>query len=106
VGAPTVHVGPQLSTALPLRFVYIPTLDTDDLEAGDSNPIPGESDNALWAWTVAYARAKEREDRSPDPNFLAIYATEKQNLLTRSTPRQAQEPEVIDSFFEGVGNFW
>ncbi len=100
VGAPTVHVAPQISSALALRFVYVPILAA--VTAGGNNPIPGESDNALIAWTVAYARAKEREDRSPDPNWLAVYATEKRNLLVRLTPRQTQEPEVV----EGVFSAW
>lgn len=99
VAAPTVHVAPKLSTALSaLRFVYVPVLAA--VAAAGNNPIPGESDNALIAWCVAYARAKEREDRSPDPNWLAIYATEKQNLLVRLTPRQTQEPDVVDGFFD------
>lgn len=97
VGAPTILIAPQISSALNLRLVYIPVVA--DKVAANDNPIPGESDNALIAWTVAYARAKEREDRSPDPNWLAVYATEKQNLLTRMTPRQSQEPEV-------VGDLW
>lgn len=100
VGAPTIHIAPTLSGAIAagdIRLVYIPTIAAK--VAGDTNPIPSESDNALIAWTVAYARAKEREDRSPDPNWLAVYATEKQNLLTRSTPRQEQEPELVDPMF-------
>lgn len=99
VGAPTVRTAPQLSAALTLRFVYVPVLAA--VAANGSNPIPGESDQALIAWCVAYARAKEREDRSPDPNWLAVYATEKQNILVRCAPRQSQEPEVVDGFFEG-----
>jgi hypothetical protein len=100
--APTIQVAPQLSTALNLRLMYIPTLAStafDDPDT-DNNPIPGESDNALFAWTMAYARAKEREDRSPDPNWLAVYATEKQNVLTRLTPRQEQEPEYVSGLFD------
>src|SRR3990167_753189 len=98
VAAPTVHVAPQLSSALSLRFVYVPILAA--VAAAGNNPIPGEADNALIAWTVSYGRAKEREDRSPDPNWLAVYATEKRNLLTRLTPRQTQEPDVVQGFFE------
>lgn len=106
VGAPTIYVAPQLSSALNLRFVYIPTLASTAYDtASDNNPIPGESDNALFAWTIAFARAKEREDRSPDPNWLAVYGTEKQNVLTRLTPRQEQEPEYAEGMFEGSG-FW
>lgn len=98
VGAPTIYVAPQLSSALNLRFNYIPVQAA--VTSAGNNPIPGESDNALVAWTVAYARAKEREDRSPDPNWLSIYATEKQNLLVRLTPRQEQEPEFVTGMFE------
>lgn len=97
IGAPTIHVAPAVSTTITLRFVYVPTLAAKT--ASDSNPIAGQSDNALIAWTVAYARAKEREDRSPDPNWIAIYATEKNGLLVRLAPRQTQEPEVVEDFF-------
>lgn len=98
VAAPTVLCAPKLSTAITLRFVYVPTLAVKT--ASDSNPIGGGSDNAVIAWIVAYARAKEREDRMPDPNWLAIYATEKRNILTRSTPRQEHEAETVDDLFD------
>lgn len=97
VGAPTVLVAPSISSAMSLRFVYVPTIA--DLAAAGTNPIPGESDNALIAWIVAYALAKTRPDKSPDPNWLAIYATEKQNVLVRLTPRQTQEPDVVPDLF-------
>lgn len=99
VGAPTIYAAPQLIAALNLRLVYIPIQAA--VASSGNNPIPGESDNALIAWTVAYARAKEREDRSPDPNWLAVYGTEKQNILTRLTPRDESEPEYVDGMFEG-----
>lgn len=101
IAAPTVQVAPKLTTAVNLRFAYVPGLGA--MTSASTNPIAGESDHALIAWCVAYARAKEREDRSPDPNWLAVYATEKQNLLTRLTPRQSQEPEVVADFF---GGYW
>lgn len=102
VGAPTIKVAPQISSALNLRLVYIPSLADslfNDFDT-DNNPIPGESDNALKAWCIAFARAKERDDRSPDPNWLAIYANEKQSILTRLTPRQEQEPEYVVGMFD------
>lgn len=102
VGAPTIKVAPQISTAMNLRLVYIPTLADslfNDFDT-DNNPVPGESDMALIAYCIAFARAKERDDRSPDPNWLAVYATEKQNILTRLTPRQEQEPEYVTGMFE------
>jgi hypothetical protein len=101
VAAPTVKVAPPLSSALTLRFVYVPALDVSSYATTTSNPIPGESNNAVVAWMVAFARGKEREDRAPDPGWLSIYATEKQSLLTRLTPRQTQEPDVVEGMFEG-----
>lgn len=100
VDAPSIVVAPRTSSAIPLRVNYVRTLGT--LLETDSNPIPGESDNALVAWCVAYARSSERDDRMPDPAWLAIYATDKQGLLTALTPRQEQEPEVIEDLFGGA----
>lgn len=97
VGAPTILTAPALSTALNMRLVYVPTPTA--VAVGENNPVPGQSDNALIAWTIAYARAKEREARDPDPAWIAIYATEKANLLTRLTPRQIQEPDVVEDLF-------
>jgi len=99
VAAPSVYVAPQLSSAVTLRFVYIPTLSSS-LTVASNNPIPGESDHALIAWVVAHALAKDREDRSPDPNWLAIYSTEKTAIMTASTPRQEQEPYVVRGVFD------
>jgi hypothetical protein len=101
VAAPVIRVTPQVSSAVNLRFVYIANPAQGALTASDNNPIPGESDKALRAWVVAHARAKEREDRSPDPNFLAIYKTEKDSILTTLEPRQDQEPIVVEDFFGG-----
>jgi len=98
VGAPAIYVAPKLTTALPLRLVYVPTLGA--LTGASDNPIGGESDNAVKAWIVAYARAKEREDRAPDASWLSIYATEKGNLLTRLTPRQVADDQVAEALFE------
>ena len=93
-----IYVAPKVNSAVNLSFVYVPSLAAK--AAGDNNPIPGESDNAIIAWTVAYARAKEREDRSPDPNWLAVYGTEKQNLLQSLGLRQLQEPTYVNAIFE------
>jgi len=99
INAPVVMIGPTMSGAFPVRFVYVPTIPNVALNG--TNPIPGESDQAIIAWIIAYARAKEREDRSPDPNWLAVYGTEKQNILVRMAPRQTQEPEVVEGIFDG-----
>lgn len=98
VGAPVIYVAPQVSSAMNLSFVYVPTLAAK--VSTDPIPIPGEADNALIAWTVAFARAKERDDRSPDPSWLAIYATEKQHLLESLGVREYQEPVITDAMFD------
>jgi hypothetical protein len=106
VGAPSITVAPQVTSAVNLALWYNPVLAARTTTGGvtppatDYNPIPGESDKAVEAYMVAFARAREREDRSPDPEWLSIYATEKRNLLTVLTPRSIQEPEVVDSFMQ------
>lgn len=99
VAAPSIVVAPQITSALNLTLVYVHTLAA--LVESSTNPIPGESDNALVSWCVAWARAKERDDRSPDPEWFATYATDKQALLTALTPRQEQEEEVVEGLFDG-----
>lgn len=98
VGTPTILTAPKLSADLTLRFAYNPILAT--MTSASNNPIPGESDKALVAYGVAFARSKERDDHSPDPNWIAIYATEKQSILTRITPRQDHAPEYVDGLFD------
>ena len=105
VEAPHIQTAPIISSDLPLRLVYNPTLAWD---ASGVNPVPGASDNALKAWTVAFAMAKEgpQGGRIPDPGWLKVYATEKQTILTRLTPREEQEPEVVEDLFQGFGGIW
>lgn len=98
VGAPTIKVAPKVSSAVNLTLLYVPTLAK--ITSGGRNPVPGESDAALIAYTIAWARAKETEERLPDPGWLAVYKAEKQNLLVRLTPRETQEPSVADAMFE------
>ena len=98
VGAPTITIAPTVSSQVPLLFVYVPTLG--DFTTNSVVPIPGESTNALVAWTIAFARAKEREDRAPDPGWLAVYATDKQHLLQSLGLRQYQEPQYVQANFE------
>lgn len=98
VGTPTVVIAPKLTNAMPLRFVYVPTLAAITATT-DNNPIPGESDHALIAWMVAFARAKEA-GAMPDANWLAVYSTEKQSLLVGLTPRQEQEPKYVEGMFD------
>jgi hypothetical protein len=97
VAAPSIVVAPQVTSVVTLRLVYVAVLPT--LTESDSNPIPGESNNAMISWAVAWARAKEREDHSPDPAWFATYSTDKQSLLSALTPRQEQEEEVVESMF-------
>ncbi len=99
VVAPSIVIAPLLPATVTLRLVYVHVLPA--LIESSNNPIPGESDNALISWGVAWARAKEREDRMPDPAWLATYSTDKQSLLTALTPRQEQEEEIVEGLFDG-----
>lgn len=96
ISAPTIRVSPKVTSAVLLTLAYNYTLPL--LTEASSNPIPGGSDNALAAWLTAYAKAKERDDGAPDPEWLAIYGTEKTNLIQQLAPRQIQEPEVAEAF--------
>lgn len=97
VNAPIIYCAPKVTSAVSIAFTYIPSLPA--MDTNSNVPIPGEADNALVAWTVAFARAKEREDRSPDPNWLAVYGTEKQHLLQSLGLRQYQDPTTVDALF-------
>lgn len=98
VGTPRVLCAPPVSATVNIHLKYNQVLQRVDED--DVNPIPGESDNALIAWTIAYARADELDERAPDANWLAIYATEKVNLIKQIGPRQVQEPQVVEGMFE------
>lgn len=98
VAAPSIKIAPLVTSAVLLNVKYVPTLA--DVTLVQNNPIPGESDKAITEYIIAFARAKEREDRSPDPEHVAIYATEKRALLTALTPRSDQEPDVVMGFWE------
>ncbi len=99
VNPPTIKIAPTFTSAVNLTLAYNHTLPRFDED--DRNPIPGEADNALVAWCLAFARAKEREDNRPDPGWLAIYQTEKRNLQQQLAPRQSQEPQFVLGMFEG-----
>ncbi len=98
VGAPSIRVAPMVSSEVLLEVHYIPVIA--DKTSGQDNPIPGESDKAIIHYIIAFARAKEREDRAPDPEHLSIYATEKRNMMTVLTPRSDQEPDMVQGFWE------
>lgn len=98
VGPPEVLVAPKVSSPVLLSFSYVPSLGV--LTPASPVPIPGEADNAIIAWTIAFAHAKE--DRIPDMNWLTIYATEKQHLLQSLGLRQYQEPQFVHAMFEDL----
>jgi hypothetical protein len=98
VDGTTIYCAPQVTSVVPISFSYVPTIP--DLNTNSNIPIPGEATNALVAYTVAFARATERDDRAPDPQWLAIYATEKNNILESLGLRQYQEPKFGDAIFE------
>lgn len=99
--APIIYAAPKINAAIALRFTYIPTLPS--LDSASVVPIPGEADSALIAWCVAYARAKERDDRAPDPAWLQVYENEKLQLLQSLGLRQYQESQVAEAMFE---SYW
>jgi hypothetical protein len=98
VNAPVIRVAPKTSSTVRINFSYCPTLG--DFESDSYIPIPGECDNALIAWCVAYARGKESESRAPDPVWLQIYSTEKSHLLESLGLRQYQEPIYVDALWQ------
>lgn len=101
VAAPDIYIAPALTADVRVRMVYVPTLpQTMTLES--MNPIPGESDHALMAWTAAYALGKSGPDGTftPDATWLAVYSTEKQAILIISEPRQEQQPVVVQGVFD------
>lgn len=101
VVAPDIFVAPALTGTVLLRMVYVPTLPAT-MDADTMNPIPGESDHALMAWTAAYALGKQSGDGpfTPDATWLQVYSTEKQAILIISEPRQEQEPVLIEGVFD------
>lgn len=101
VGAPSIRVAPQVNTQMSVTLAYVPTLPA--LAAHSKVPIRGEADNALIAWCVAFARAKENEDKAPDAGWLIVYRTEKEHLLQSLGVRNLQEPKFVDALFE---EFW
>jgi hypothetical protein len=98
VGAPVVYVAPAVTARVNLRLSYVPTLV--EVTIAGTNPIPGESDQALIAWTVAHALAKDDDTKGPDQTWLALYATEKGNILEAVEPRDESEDDVVEAVFE------
>jgi hypothetical protein len=98
VSAPTIRTAPKLSSALNVSLIYVPVLPA--LVVGDTNPVPGESDDAIIAWATAHALAKSKEDQMPDAGWVQKYTAGKEQLRTGVTPRQTHEPEVVPAFFE------
>lgn len=102
VSAPVILCAPKVSSVVNIAFTYVPTIEPfSDGEA--IIPIPGEADSALVAWTVAWARAKERDDRMPDPGWFQTYSTLRQHILQSLGTREYQEPYFVDAMFE---SYW
>jgi hypothetical protein len=101
VVAPAIYIAPVLTASVLLRFVYVPTLP-GTMDGDTMNPIPGESDQALMAWTAAYALGKQAPDGpfTPDATWLSVYSTEKQAVMIISEPRQEQQPVIVQGVFD------
>lgn len=100
VDTPEILIAPTLSSSVTLRIAYVPTLPP--LSADSINPIPGESDLALEAFTTAYALAKQDPNNQPDTTWMAVYGTEKQSILIVSEPRQDQQPRIVRGVFDDM----
>lgn len=100
VMTPEIHTAPQVGGDVPIRLVYVPTLPT--LTAESINPIPGESDHALMAWTAAYALGKQNPDGTltPDTTWLQVYGTEKESIKVVVEPRDASSPSIVRGVFD------
>jgi hypothetical protein len=106
VSAPIVRTAPKVTTAIPLQFSYVPTLDASTITTASSNPIPGETDHMLKCWIVAHARAKENESRTPDPTYLGMYSADRAELVSSVLPkRQEDEPDIAGAVFENAWDF-
>jgi len=111
VMTPAIHVAPRVNSDVACRLVYVPTLP-GTLNADSMNPIPGESDHALMAWTAAYALGKQNPDGTfaPDTTWLQVYSTEKESIKIVTEPRDASSPSIIrgvfdDTFGPGLSGF-
>lgn len=98
VVAPIIYIAPTVTSQVPISFGYVPVLPA--LTSGSVVPIPGESTNALKAWMIAFARAKETDNNAPDSEWLDIYASEKAHILESLGVRQYQEPTYVQAQFE------
>jgi len=99
VMTPEIRVAPRVSSAVPIRMDYVPTLPP--LAVNSLNPIPGESDQALMAWTAAYALGKQADGTfAPDTTWLAVYSTEKDAIKIVTEPRDASTPSIIRGVFD------
>lgn len=100
VMTPEIYVAPRVSTAVPIRLVYVPTLP-GTLNANSINPIPGESDHALMAWCAAYALGKQADGSfAPDTTWLQVYSTEKEAIKVVTEPRDASSPQIVRGVFD------
>ena len=98
VAAPVILVAPKINEARTLRLTFMPTVG-NELVTTDPNPIPGESDNALVHWIVAYARGRQTKQQGPDEKELGLYQNELNRIMAAITPRDDSQPEVVEAMF-------
>jgi hypothetical protein len=105
VGPPVIRIAPRLREGMLLSCTYVSTLSPIALSASARNPIPGASDQALINYAVAQCRAKDNDQQIPDATWMALFATERTDLLAKLDKRQDQQPDVVEGMFEGVGDY-
>lgn len=103
VGAPNIEIAPTLSAAVPLTLAYVPSR-TEITSDATVNPIPGESDMALVYYTTAHALGRtphgDNDTMRPDSAYMKLFEQEAVKIVVASTPRQTDEPDVAEAFFE------
>lgn len=99
----SIIIAPKFSSALLLTLAYTPSR-TEITSGATVNPIPGESDMALVYWTVAHALARtphgDQLSMVPHPGYLKMYEDQLMKIGVATTPRQDDEPDVAEAFFE------
>lgn len=98
VAAPTIYVAPVLTSTLPLEFVYVPNLAA--VTGASSNPVPGESDQALVSWVVAHALARSSDTQAPDPSWLTLYGKYVEELCAALDQRTQDDDVFVEAMFE------
>ena len=69
----------------PLKVYHVQQAEANvrigDVKTAATIPLVGEPDHALMSYAVAFALAKQRDQRTPDLTWLQVYQTEKVSII-------------------------